>query len=104
LPFTNSAVKGTYAGSTTTATTLGVVIFSGQFTSDGASPAGNITGVEDIGAPSGPSSCESVNAISSSPTNGRGTIAGSIGGSAIVYVVSASKFVVISLRDPNPAQ
>jgi hypothetical protein len=41
--------------------------------------------------------------ISSSPTNGRGTAAGSIAGSAIAYVVSATKFVMVSLSDPNPA-
>ena len=104
-PLTNSAVTGRYAGLATTPATLGVVIFSGEFTADGASPTGNIGGIEDIGAPSGPSSV-AVNAaysISSSPTNGRGTVAGSIGGSAVVYVVSVSKFVVVSLNDPNPA-
>jgi len=37
--------------------------------------------------------------VSSFPTNGRGTI----GGSGIVYVVSTSKFVVVSSSDPNPA-
>jgi len=42
--------------------------------------------------------------ISSTPTNGRGTFTGSVGGSsAIVYVVSPTKFVVISTTDPNPA-
>jgi hypothetical protein len=104
--FTNSAVKGTYAGSTTTPATLGVTIFSGEFTADGASPTGNISGTEDIGAPSGASSGVSVKAtysVSSSPTNGRGTIAGSIGGNGVIYGISASKFVVVSLNDPNPA-
>jgi hypothetical protein len=103
---TDSAVAGTYAGSATTPAALGVVIFSGEFTADGASPTGNISGMEDIGAPSGPSTGVAVNAsysISSSPTNGRGTAAGSMAGSAIVYVVSPSKFVVVSLSDPNPA-
>ncbi len=102
----NSALKGRYAGSTTTPAAIGVVIFSGEFTADGASPTGNITGTEDIGAPSGPSLGVAVNAtysISSSPTNGRGTFAGSVGGSAIVYVVSTSKFVVVSLSDSNPS-
>jgi len=104
--FTNSAVNGTYDGLTTTPATLGVAIFSGEFTADGASPTGNITGIEDIGSPSGPSSGVSVSAaysISSSPTNGRGTIAGSIGGNGIIYGISASKFVVVSLSDTNPA-
>jgi hypothetical protein len=104
--FSNSTVMGRYAGSTTTPATLGVTIFSGEFTADGAIPTGNITGVEDIGAPSGPTLGAAVNAaysISASPTNGRGTVSGGIGGNAIVYVVSPSKFVVLSLSDPNPA-
>ena len=105
-PFTNSTVKGSYGGSTTTPATLGVAIFSGEFTADGAIPTGNITGTEDTGAASGPTLGATVNAtysISSSPTNGRGTIAGSIGGNGIIYGISASKFVVVSLSDPNPA-
>jgi hypothetical protein len=104
--FTNSAVNGTYAGSTTTPAALGAVIFSGEFTANGAIPTGNITGIEDIGAPSGPTLGASANAtysISASPTNGRGTIAGGIGGNGVVYVVSPSKFVVLSLNDPNAA-
>jgi hypothetical protein len=104
--FTNGSVQGTYAGSTTTPATLGVVIFSGEFTANGAIPTGNIAGVEDIGAASGPTLGATVNAtysISSSPTNGRGTFAGSIGGNGIIYAVSQSKFVAVSLSDPNPA-
>jgi len=103
--FTNSAVSGKYAGLTTAATALGVTIFSGEFSADGASPAGNITGTEDIGAPSGPSLAVPANAtysIFSAPTDGRGSIAGGIGGNGVVYVVSPSKFVVVSLSDPNP--
>jgi hypothetical protein len=105
---TNSAVQGRYAGSTTTPATVGVVIFSGEFTADGASPTGNLTGIEDIGATNGWSSGVAVNAtysISSSPTSGRGTmsITSGSGGSATAYVVSPSKFVVVSLSDPNPA-
>jgi hypothetical protein len=104
--FSNSTVMGRYAGVTTAAATLGVTIFSGEFTADGVSPTGSITGVEDIGAPSGPSLGVSANAtysVSSIPTNGRGTIGGSIGGNGIIYAVSTSKFVVVSLSDPNPA-
>jgi hypothetical protein len=86
---------------------LGVSIFSGEFSADGATPTGNLTGVEDIGAPSGESSGVAVNAtysISASPANGRGTVQGTIGGgSGVVYVVSPTKFVVLSLTDPNPA-
>ena len=105
---TNSAVQGTYAGSAISPATSNVAIFSGEFTADGASPTGNITGIEDIGASSGPVSGSAFNAtysISSSPTNGRGTmtITSGSGGSAVVYVVSPSKFVVVPLNDPNPA-
>ena len=95
--FTNAAVLGSYAGSATNAAVLGVSIFSGEFTADGASPTGNISGTEDIGAPSGPSLGVAVNAtysISSSPTNGRGTIQGGVTG--VIYVISPSKFLVLS--------
>lgn len=103
---TNGSVQGRYSGSTTNPATLGVVIFSGEFTADGASPTGAITGSEDIGTPNGSSFGVAVNAtysLSLSPANGRGTIAGGIGGNGIVYVVSPSKFVEVSLSDPNPA-
>lgn len=105
--FTNSAVTGTYAGLAETPAALGVSIFSGEFTADGASPTGNLTGVEDIGAPSGPSLGVAANAtysISAAPTDGRGTTSGgNAGTSGVLYVVSPSKFVVLSLSDPNPA-
>jgi hypothetical protein len=104
---TNSAVSGTYAGLTTVPATLGVTIFSGEFSANGASPIGTITGSEDIGAPGGASSgvkVSSTYSISSAPTNGRGTFTGSVGGSgAIVYVVSPGKFVAVSTSDPYPA-
>jgi len=38
--------------------------------------------------------------VSSTPTNGRGIIQG---GSYIMYIVSPSKFVVITMNDANPA-
>lgn len=104
--FTDSVVTGRYAGSATAAAALGVTMFSGEFTADGASPTGNLSGTEDIGAPSGPTLGASVSAtysISSSPTNGRGSIAGNIGGNGVIYVISSSKFVVASLSDPDPA-
>jgi hypothetical protein len=104
---TNSAVSGTYAGLTTVPATLGVTIFSGEFSANGASPIGTVTGSEDIGAPGGASSgvkVSSTYSISSAPTNGRGTFTGSVGGSgAIVYVVSPGKFVAMSTSDRYPA-
>ena len=107
-PLTNSAVKGTYAGLPNNPASYGVTVFSGEFTADGASPSGNVTGTEDIGAPSGPSSGVAFNAsysVSSSPTSGRGnmTVTSGSGSTDVIYVVSPSKFVGISLSDPNPA-
>jgi hypothetical protein len=49
------------------------------------------------------SSSNSTYSMSSTPTNGRGLITGSIGGYGVMYVASTSKFVVVSLSDPNPA-
>src|SRR5712691_3377242 len=106
--FTNSALKGTYAGFATNPAAFGVVVFSGEFSADGAIPTGNITGAEDMGVPSGPVSGATFKAtysVASSPTNGRGTmtVTSGTGGNAVVYMISASKFVAVSLNDPNPA-
>jgi hypothetical protein len=107
-PVTNGTLTGTYAGVTTTPVTFGVAPFSGEFTPDGASPTGSITGTEDIGALSGPNPgvvFDATYSVSASPTNGRGTmtVTSGSGGSAIVYVISPSKFVAVSMSDPNPA-
>ncbi|HEV2196978.1 MAG TPA: hypothetical protein VGR55_15435 [Candidatus Acidoferrum sp.] len=95
---TNSAIAGKYAGSTAIPTNVRDVIFSGEFTADGASPTGNISGIEDIGAPSGPSLAVPANAtysISWPSVNGKGFwyVNGSLAGTA--YVISPSKFVVV---------
>lgn len=107
-PFTNSSVSGNYAGSATTPAKSGVTIFSGEFTADGSSPTGNLTGTADVGNPSGPISGLAFSAtysISSSPTNGRGTvtITSRSGASAVAYVISPSKFVILPLSDANPS-
>jgi hypothetical protein len=106
--FNNSALKGTYAGYATNPAGFGVVVFSGEFAADGAIPTGSITGTEDIGAPSGPVSGAAFKAtysVAPSPTNGRGTmtVTSGTGGNAVIYMVSASKFVAVSQNDPNPA-
>jgi hypothetical protein len=106
--FTNSALKGTYAGYATNPVGSGVVVFSGEFAADGATPTGNITGTEDIGAANGPVSGAAFKAtysVASSPTNGRGmmTVTSGTGGNAVIYMISASKFVAVPLNDPNPA-
>ena len=105
---TNSAVAGTYAGVATDPVGFGTTVFSGEFSGDGASPTGNLTGTVDIDDASGPVSGASFAAtysISSSPTNGRGsiTITSPSGGSAVAYVVSPTKFVAVPMNDPNPA-
>jgi hypothetical protein len=106
--FSNSTLKGTYAGLATTPATFDVVVFSGEFAADGASPTGDMTGAEDIGAPSGPLSDVAFKAtysVASSPTDGRGamTVTSGTGGSAVIYMISASKFVAASLSDQNPS-
>jgi hypothetical protein len=106
--FTNSTLKGTYAGFATNPVDFGVVVFSGEFSADGTTPTGNITGIEDIGAPSGPNPGVAFNAtysVSPSPTNGRGTmtVTSGTGGDAVIYMISPAKFVAVSLNDPNPA-
>jgi hypothetical protein len=106
--FSNSALQGTYAGYATNPAAFGVTVFSGEFSADGATPTGNMTGTEDIGASTGPVSGQAFNAtysVSPSPTNGRGTmtVSSGTGGNVVVYMISASKFVALSLNDPNPA-
>jgi hypothetical protein len=108
LSFTNVDLKGTYAGFATDPVSFAVETFSGEFTADGASSTGKITGSEDISTPSGSSAGTAFNAtysISSSPTNGRGTmtVTSGIGGTVVLYMVSPSKFVGVSQTDPNPA-
>ena len=106
--FDSTSLKGGYAGYATNPATFAVTVFSGEFSADGAAPTGNMTGTEDIGAPSGPSPGVAFNAtysISPSPTNGRGTmtVSSGTGGNAVIYMISPSKFVAVSLNDPNPA-
>jgi hypothetical protein len=107
-PLTNAALTGAYAGMATTPAGYGVAVFSGEFTADGASPNGSISGIKDIGSPNGPISGAAFNvtySVSSSPTNGRGTVSitSGSGGSAVAYMVSPSRFVMVPLNDPNPA-
>jgi hypothetical protein len=106
--FSNSALNGAYAGYATNPAAFAVTVFSGEFSADGAAPTGNMTGTEDIGAATGAVSGQAFKAtysVTPSPTNGRGTmtVSSGTGGNAVVYMISASKFVVLSLNDPNPA-
>jgi len=106
--FNNSALKGTYAGYATNPADFAVVVFSGEFSADGVTPTGTITGTEDIGPPSGPTAGAAFKAtysIASSPTDGRGTmtVTSGTGGNVVLYMISATKFVAVSQNDPNPA-
>jgi hypothetical protein len=108
VSFTNTSLKGAYAGFATNPVGFGVTVLSGEFAADGASPTGTMTGTEDIGASNGPNSGVAFNAtysISPSPTNGRGmmTVTSGTGGNAVIYMISPSKFVAVSMNDPNPA-
>jgi hypothetical protein len=112
-PFTNSSISGTYAGLASTPATSNATIFSGEFTGDGASPTGNLTGTEDIGDTTGPlsgvpfSATYSIpfptNGSSSTPGRGSVTMISQSGTSGVVYVISPSKFVILPLNDPNPS-
>src|SRR2546427_8971313 len=106
--FSNSALNGLYGGYATTPSAFAVTVFCGEFDADGATPTGNMTGTEDIGAPTGPVSGQAFKAtysVTPSPTNGRGTmtVSSGTGGNAVIYMISPSKFVAVSLNDPNPA-
>src|SRR4029077_8007503 len=106
--FSNGALNGAYAGYATNPASFAVTVFSGEFSADGATPTGNMTGTEDIGAATGPVSGQAFKAtysVTPSPTNGRGTmtVSSGTGGNAVIYMISASKFVALSLNDPNPA-
>src|SRR5436190_3950217 len=108
VSFTSSALNGNYAGVAATPASFGVQVFSSEFTANGASPTGNLTGTEDIGDSAGPVSGAAFQAaysVASSPTNGRGTmtVSSGTGGNAVIYMISASTFVAVSLNDPNPA-
>ena len=105
---TNGALKGTYAGSVTNPVSFGVTVFSGEFAADGATATGNMAGHQDIGAASGPipgTAFDATYSVSSSPTNGRGTmtVSSGKGGNEVFYVISPSKFVALSQSDPSPA-
>ncbi len=100
VSFTNSTLNGPYAGYATNPVSFGVVVFSGEFAADGASPTGNMTGTEDIGAPSGPVSGAAFKAtysVTSSPTNGRGTmtVTSGTGGTAVIYMISPTRTIPI---------
>ncbi len=104
---TNTAVAGRYAGLATNPVSFKSNVFTGEFSGDGASPSGHLTGTEDISNSNGTVSGASFAAtysITSSPTNGRGTftLTSPSSGNAIAYVISPTKFVVVPMSDPNP--
>ncbi|HVH72354.1 MAG TPA: hypothetical protein VNB49_14755 [Candidatus Dormibacteraeota bacterium] len=106
--FSNSTLAGNYAGFSTLPQTPAVKIFSGEFSADGASPSGKLTGAVDFGDASGPISGAAFAAtysISSAPINGRGTvtITSPAGTNAVAYVISPTEFVLLPLNDANPS-
>jgi len=106
--FTNASLKGPYAGYATNPLSFGATVFSGEFAANGLAPTGTLSGTEDIGASSGPNPGVGFNAtysVSSTPTNGRGTmtVTSGTGGNVVFYMISPSKFVAISQNDRNPA-
>src|SRR2546421_3532260 len=101
--YNTASLKGAYAGSATNPVDFAVNVFSGEFSASGS---GSFTGTEDIGESSGATSGAAFNAtysVSSSPTNGRGIMTLSAGGTAVIYMISGSKFVAVPLQDPNPS-
>lgn len=98
IPLTTSSVIGTYAGVASVPNSATEPIFSGEFTADGV---GTIVSTADTGAPSGATTETggiATYSVSSSPTNGRGTTAsGNAILSGVLYVISPSKFVVMSM-------
>jgi len=103
----NSSVAGAYAGVATDPTAFAVTVFSGEFSANGANSTGNLTGQVDIGDSAGSHSglpLAATDAVSSWPVKGRALVnlTTPTGEVAVAYVVSASKFVVVSLSDPNP--
>ena len=101
--YNTASLKGSYAGSATNPVDFAVNVFSGEFSASGS---GSLTGTEDIGASSGATSGAAFNAtysVSTSPTNGRGIMNLGSGGTAVIYMISPSKFVAVPLQDPNPS-
>lgn len=102
--YTSGALNGAYAGYATNPVDFAVNVFSGEFNANGST----LTGTEDRGLSSGAVSGATFSgsySVSASPTNGRGmmTITSGSGGTAVIYMISSSKFVVVPLQDPDPS-
>jgi hypothetical protein len=97
LPFSNASVIGTYWGGSIMPATASVTdSVTGAF----ADGNGNLTGTTNTSG-SGGSATVPVNAVYSVDGTGRITLNGSV--TAILYVVSPTKTVVLPAIDPNPA-
>lgn len=102
--YTSAALNGAYAGVTTYPVDFAVKVFSGVFSANGSTLSGTV----DEGLSSGPVPGAGFTAsysVSASPTDGRGMMSISTGseGSAVIYMISPSKFVVVPLQDPDPS-
>ncbi|HKV24753.1 MAG TPA: hypothetical protein VJN93_09200 [Candidatus Acidoferrum sp.] len=105
---TNGSFVGNYAGFSTDPVVPSVTTFTGQFSANGASPTGNLAGALDVNAAGGltpGTAFAGTYSISSSPTNGRGTVTVTIpsGVNAIAYVISPTKVVMFPTNDANPS-
>jgi len=84
-----------------------VTVFSGEFAANGASPTGTMTAPKTSALQTADPGVafNATYSISPSPTNGRGmmTVTSGTGGNGVIYMISPSKFVAVSMNDPNPA-
>ena len=102
--YTSGTLNGAYAGFATTPVDFAVKVFSGEFSANGSALFGTV----DEGLSGGPIPGAAFNAsysVSASPTNGRGmmNITSGSEGSAVIYMISSSRFVVVPLQDQDPS-
>ena len=97
--FSESSIAGLYPGGTITPVTMSVTNGVSVLIADGD---GNMNGTENISGPSGPSQ-QPFTYTYSVDTTGRVIVRQNGNTLGIAYVVSATKFVLLSATDPNPA-
>jgi hypothetical protein len=97
-PFTNASVSGPYAGGTVTPV---VSQTTDTVTSLFADAVGNINGASNTSGPGGPGSQNFMYTYTVDST-GRAVVQQSGNTIGVLYVVSATKFVMLPATDPNP--
>jgi hypothetical protein len=104
-PFQNSSMTGPYAGGTINPATLSVINAAAWLSSDGS---GNISGSENTSGPGGPGTQQLAYTYSVDST-GRIVVQQNGSASAIMYVISPTKAVMLPVlnldgsQDTNPA-